>query len=38
MSTAPSLWSRIVRVCRPEPGPGWWPYFGSFGDDIFDDE
>lgn len=23
---------------EPSPGPGWWAYFGSFGDDMFGDE
>jgi hypothetical protein len=37
MSQALSLISRLIG-CRRPAGPDWWSYFGSFGDDIFEDD
>jgi hypothetical protein len=35
---ARSLLSRLSGFHHPVAGPGWWEYFGSFGDDFFSDE
>lgn len=37
MRTATSSLLRFLGLSRPPGSPGWWAYFGSFGDDIFDD-
>ena len=34
---ATSLLFRLLRREDAGTGPGWWEYFGSFGDDIFGD-
>lgn len=38
MRKATSLLSRLSGSHHPVAGPGWWEYFGSFGDDFFTDE
>jgi hypothetical protein len=35
---ATELLSRLFGSRNDTAGPGWWEYFGSFGDDIFGDE
>ena len=37
MRKATSFLLRFIAPERPQ-GPDWWSYFGSFGDDIFDDD
>jgi hypothetical protein len=38
LSKTRSLLFRFIGARDPGAGPGWWEYFGSFGDDIFGDE
>ena len=38
MRNATSLLCRLFGSRASTAGPGWWEYFGSFGDDIFGDD
>jgi len=35
---ATSILLRLIGLPERAESPGWWEYFGSFGDDIFGDE
>jgi len=37
VSNVISLFARLT-ARGPRPGPGWWGYLGSFGDDFFGDD